>query len=1162
MRTRSSSNLVGNSPSNSTTSNPKCRNRRHSNQRVEPFALEESPVVTMVDQRTMAELLRAPTEGYAEAIVVPPILAEHFELKHSLINMMTSDQFFGLEKDNPHDHIRWFNKITSTIKYKDVPNHAIKLMLFPFSLAGAARRWLEKEPPRSITTWDDLVSKFINEFFPPSRTTNLRNEISNFQQKFDESFHEAWDRYKDLLRACPHHGFTELHQLDTFYNALNPTDQDSLNSATGGNLLERMKSSDGNSSSSDIAKLTRAVNQQTSDVTTAMTAILKQFQATPPPASVKAVDEICVTCGGPHPYYQCLAADGNTFLEYRDNIQGYVAAAAGNYNQGNAGYRTPCVVNQTRPLGFVQPNGQNNQNRFSQPQGYNRGNNFNQNPTYQAPIQQNQSVPLSELEKIKKMNDVNMKAMQAQINNVKNELRNEMQSSIQASMSNQTNELKNMMAGFFQMNTASTSGTGSLPSNTVANPKGELKAITTRSGLVLDGPTIPMPPPFINPEEDERVEETLTDPEHGEYTIKVPPPQVQKAKPPSQRNFVIHQRDPRYPHIPYPSRMNQEKQKEKDEVQIHKFWQMFKQLHINISLADALILIPKYQKMLKSLLSNKEKLIELANTPLNENCSAVILKKLPEKLGDPGKFLILCGFSELKCKALADLGIARDVFVLVGKFTFLADFVIVDYESDPRVSLILGRPFLRTARALIDVHGEEMILRDGNERLTLNMRNDTSSYSNEPYQESINMIDVYNVSHEEYRKDLFATNHLSGNSTSSLTFHTNLTSPKVNDDIFDPEEDIIKNLLNLDKTKDLPLYHDNQLSGNPIPISEPETKSSSSPTLISLEESDLIWEEFEAYLASDSFPLGNSNPSSLLPPFHNSLSGSTTSSSLSLHISETSNNFLEEFADELAHITFPPRNDDLPFDAKSDLRDIEYLLNHDPIKDMDSILEDLVDENSLDDNLDDTISEMFTNEHALDYSSLPLWDDYDDPFDFKEEKIKGSKLLIDELDLPESSDFLPFPECDSVFYEDFSKVDALSLTNNEDKVFNPGILIHENLFEVTNFATLEKNVKKATNASLILEDPNPPLYELPFHKEVLRLGALLSFSSGNEEKVFNLGILTSKKVHTSLLLELSHRSPKAFKVTKILESLMEIFPCSHQEDIRVLDVPCLHFYPP
>ncbi|GJZ47431.1 reverse transcriptase domain-containing protein [Tanacetum coccineum] len=424
--------------------------------------------------------------------------------------------------------------------------------------------------------------------------------------------------------------------------------------------------------------------------------------------------------------------------------------------------------------------------------------------------------------------------------------------------------------------------------------------------------------------------------------------------------------------------------------------------------------------MLKSLLSNKEKLIELANTPVSENFLAVILNKLPKKLGDPGKFLIPCGFNELKCKTLSDLGIARDVFVPVRKFTFPVDFVIVDYESDPRVPLILGRPFLRTARALIGVHGEEMILRDGNERLILNMRNDTSSYSNEPHQESINMIDVYNVSHEEI----------------------------LNDDIFDSEEDIIENLLNLDKTKDLPPYHDNQLSGNPTLISEPETKSSSSPTLISLEESDLIWEEFEAYLASDSFPPGNSNPSSLLPLFHNSLSGSTTSSSPSLHIYETSNYFLEEFADELIHITFLPGNDDMtPEDV---IRERECLLTQSPLANY-----------FLDNDLVDTIPEMFLDELSPYYSSPPLWDDYDDnlfehetdndnvyddPFDFKEEKIKESKLLIDELDLPESSDFLPFPECDSVFYEDFSEVDALSSTNNEDKVFNPGILIHENLF--------------------------------------------------------------------------------------------------------------------
>ncbi|GKE44810.1 reverse transcriptase domain-containing protein, partial [Tanacetum coccineum] len=494
----------------------------------------------------------------------------------------------------------------------------------------------------------------------------------------------------------------------------------------------------------------------------------------------------------------------------------------------------------------------------------------------------------------------------------------------------------------------------------------------------------------------------------------------------------------------------------------------------------------------------------------------------------------------------------RDVFVPVEKFTFLADFVILDYESDPRVPLILGRPFLRTTRALIDVHGEEMILRDGDEILILNMRHYTSCYSNKPKKESINMIDIYNVIHEDYPEDLFAnekiTNHQSGNPT--FSFHTDLTSLKVI----------------------------NSLSGNPTLISEPVTKSSSSPTLTSLEESELIWEEFKAYLASDSFPPGNSNPLSPLPPFNNSLSGSTTSSSPSLPISETSDYFLEEFTDELTHITFPSGNDDLPFDAESDLRELEYLLNHDPIKEMNSTLEDLVDKNSLDDNLDDTISKMFTNEHALDYSSPPLWDNYDDqlfdletinddtyddPLYSKEEKIKDAKLLIDELDPPRSSDFLPFPECDSVFYEDFSEVDALSSTNNKDKVFNPGILIHKNHFKVTNYATMEKNVKNiSTNAYLILEDFNPPLYELPFHKEVPGLGALLSFSSENEEKVFNPRILTSKRVHTSLLPELSHRGPKAFKVIKILKSPMEIFPCSYGEDICVLDVPCLHFYPP
>ncbi|GKB51023.1 reverse transcriptase domain-containing protein, partial [Tanacetum coccineum] len=316
------------------------RNKKRSQQQVDPTIVEEKPVVTMADTCTMAE---------------KP--AEHFELKHSLLNLVTSKQYFGFEKEDPHAHIRWFNKITSTMKYKDVPDSAIKLMLFPFSIDGPARIWLDKEPPRSIETWDDLVSKFINKFFPPSKTTNLRNEISNFQQRFDEPFHETWDRFKDLLRACLHHGFTELHQLDTFYNSLNPTDQDSLNSAAGGNLLEKRtqyalkiienKSKVRTSRNKPVvAKV--STNTSTSGLSPDVVALTDAVKA----LLLKAVEESCVTCEGPHPYYQCPATNGNAFPRYHDNIQAYVSAASVNYNQGNAGHRPPSVAHQVRPPGF------------------------------------------------------------------------------------------------------------------------------------------------------------------------------------------------------------------------------------------------------------------------------------------------------------------------------------------------------------------------------------------------------------------------------------------------------------------------------------------------------------------------------------------------------------------------------------------------------------------------------------------------------------------------------------------------------------------------------------------------------------------------------------------------------------------------------------------
>nr|GEW13689.1 reverse transcriptase domain-containing protein [Tanacetum cinerariifolium] len=201
-------------PNNSSIPIPRRQNKRRTPNIVEPELRTIVEIASMADNRTMDELLQAPTEGYGEAIIIPEINADHFEIKTNLLQLVQA---------NP-----------------DVPNDAIKLMMFPYSLEGSARIKYDKEPPNSILTWEDLVNKFVNQFFPPLKTTHLKNEISRFTQRFEETFGEAWERFKKMLRACPDHGFTELTQIDTFYNGLNENDQDSLNAAAGENLLSKI----------------------------------------------------------------------------------------------------------------------------------------------------------------------------------------------------------------------------------------------------------------------------------------------------------------------------------------------------------------------------------------------------------------------------------------------------------------------------------------------------------------------------------------------------------------------------------------------------------------------------------------------------------------------------------------------------------------------------------------------------------------------------------------------------------------------------------------------------------------------------------------------------------------------------------------------------------
>nr|GEW06893.1 reverse transcriptase domain-containing protein [Tanacetum cinerariifolium] len=587
MRTRNSYFL-----NNSSVTIPRRRNKRHTPNVVEPEL--RTIVAPMADNRKMEELLQAPTEGYGEAIVIPEINADHFEIKTNLLQLVQVNPYHGFERENPHTHVNNFKRITLALKFRDV----IKLMMFPYSLEGNARVWYDKKPSNSIFTWEDLVNKFMYQYFLPLKTTHLKNEVSRFTQIFEETFIEAWERFKEMLRACPHHGFTELAQIDNFYNCLNDNDQDSLNAAAGGNLLskttrEALKiiknkskvrysrnkpnvSRMNTNSRENASKTDDRIDKLADQISTLVDIFAKKVVT---PAPVKAVEESCVTCGGAHAYYDCPNTDSN------------------------------------------QP-------------------------------------------------------------------------------SNQFSTL------------------GTLPSNTIPNMKGKMKAITTRSGVAYEGPLIPTPKKVVERETTETTDNEQTNFQGSTAHIQPPVTPIPELDVP--KTFPK-------PNIPYPSRLNDQKLREKATNQMEKFFQIFQDWHFDISFVDALLLMPKFASTIKSLLTNKDKLFELANIPLNENCSTMLSKKLSEKLGDPGKFLIPFDFSGM--------------------------------DGDP----------LRTGHALIDVYGEEITLWVNDEAVTFNP-NQTTRYSSTYDDLSVNRIDIINVAREEYAQEIlgFSNNFSCGNPNSTF----------------------------------------------------------------------------------------------------------------------------------------------------------------------------------------------------------------------------------------------------------------------------------------------------------------------------------------------------------------------------------------------------------
>nr|GEZ54691.1 reverse transcriptase domain-containing protein [Tanacetum cinerariifolium] len=552
------------------------------------FQEDPPPEVLMANNQTMAKLLQAPTEGYEDAIVIPEIAANNFELKHGLINLVQNKQFFGYDKEDPHAHIRYFNKITSTMR---VPN------------------------------W-----KFLGQ--------NASRMLENHREQV----------------------------------------QSSLITSKGSRCQNKK-------------------NQSSAPV------------SSPTLAPVKAVEPNCVTYGGTT---KIVPLPAKTFIETTS---------------------------------------------------------------------------------------------------------------------------KNMMSKIVSSNAASSSGSGTLPSNTITNPKEELKGsrtfpsntvtnpkeglkgITTRSGVAYQGPTIPTSSKVVK--QGTKVTKDQVQTPNSQSTAHVQPLVTQSetlfsepiAAPVSAPMPNLK------PSIPYPSRRDNERRREQANEQIEKFYEIFKDMSFEISFTDALILMPKFASTLKALIGNKEKLSEMAQTLMNEHYT--------------GKFLIPCEFPRMdEYLALADLGasinlmplfvwkelallkltptcmtlelidrsvskpigISKDVSVKVGMFYFPADFVVVDFEPDPRVPLILERCFLKTGRDLIDVHKGELTLRIGNESIIYNL-DQTSRYSANYDQMTANKIDVTDEACEEYFQEVlgFSDVTTSGSPTPSddpIVSTTSLTLTPFGDNDF------------------------------------------------------------------------------------------------------------------------------------------------------------------------------------------------------------------------------------------------------------------------------------------------------------------------------------------------------------------------------------------
>ncbi|KAG7578973.1 Retrotransposon gag domain [Arabidopsis thaliana x Arabidopsis arenosa] len=695
-----------------------------------------------------------------QGIVPPPVQNNNFEIKSGLISMIQGNKFHGLPLEDPLDHLDNFDRLCSLTKINGVSEDSFKLRLFPFSLGDKAHHWEKTLPAGSITSWDDCKKAFLTKFFSNSRTARLRNEISSFTQKKSESICEAWERFKGYTIQCPHHGFKKASLLSTLYRGVLPKIRMLLDTASNGNflnkdveegweLIENLALSDGNYNE-DFDRSNRGIG----DLDAKHSKDIKALN--------DKLDKILLTQQKQVHY---ITEEEHYQIQEGENTQdvevSYVQNQGG-YNKGynpykpahpNLSYRSTNVAN---PQDQVYPQQQQNQSKPFVP--YNQGfvpkqqfsGGYQQhNPPPGFAQQPQQAPPAQDQDKVQQMLQQILQG-QATGAMVLDKKLADIQNKVDCSYNdlNVKFEALNSKVKYMESQAASTSAPkhpGQLPGKAIQNPREYANAIQLRSGRELRAR--PNQDPVTEDSEIQEGEDSIQNETPVEDTTKLDqdtPPRDQ-AKSPQIKEPVVDKSKkkafvppPYKPKIPFPGRF-------KRDI-IEKYRAMFakhiKELEVRMPLIDAFMLIPDSHKFLKDMVMERIQEVQ-GMVVLSHECSAIIQKKIiPKKLGDPGSFTLPCSLGPLFFnKCLCDLGasvslmplsVARrlgfnrykscqiqliladrsvrvphgmleDLPVRIGRVEIPTDFVVLEMDEEPKDPLILGRPFLATAGALIDV---------------------------------------------------------------------------------------------------------------------------------------------------------------------------------------------------------------------------------------------------------------------------------------------------------------------------------------------------------------------------------------------------------------------------------------------------------------------------